>query len=82
MWCVIVYHVETSLMRRPWPPWGLSRHKQTNYITKLYSLLRISSSQRRDSPKYVSGGADRKLWVISRSNDVDMCTVDTADEVW
>jgi hypothetical protein len=30
MWCVVVCDLQTSWMRRPWPPGGLSRQKQTN----------------------------------------------------
>ena len=29
LWCVIVCDLETSLIRKPWPHWGLSRQKQT-----------------------------------------------------
>jgi len=32
LWCVVVCDLETSWMRRPWPPGGLSRKKQTNKL--------------------------------------------------
>jgi hypothetical protein len=38
LWCVVVYDLDTSWVRRPWPTGGLSRQKQTqktqwNYVT-------------------------------------------------
>jgi len=32
LWCVVVYDLETSGMRRPWPTGGLLRQKQKTKI--------------------------------------------------
>jgi len=43
LWCVVVYDLETSRMRRSWPTGGLSRQKQTNkQVCKCASLNEIS----------------------------------------
>jgi len=34
LWCVVVLDLETSIMRRPWPPRGLLRQKQTSHKLK------------------------------------------------
>jgi hypothetical protein len=57
--------------------WVVSRQKQ---IAQYFTLC--LSSQRRASPKRVAVGAYRKPWVITRTNDVDVCGIDTADGVW
>jgi hypothetical protein len=35
MWCVVVHDLETSRMKRPWPPVGPQRHRKKNYETRL-----------------------------------------------
>ena len=47
LWCVVVYDLETSWMRRPWPSGGLSHKKKT--VTRDWQWRNCSST-----PDYVS----------------------------
>jgi len=35
LWCVVVYHLETSGMGRPWPTGGLLRQKEKPQVTEI-----------------------------------------------
>jgi hypothetical protein len=46
LWRVVVCHLETSWMRRPWPTWGCNAKNKQNYI-----LMSISLSWNRRYPR-------------------------------